>query len=259
LTNVYSADFFANQQRGSLDSAKVILPLLIDVFRPRSLLDVGCGQGTWSQTALDHGIADLLGVDGEWARPVLKISESDFRSFDLAAPFDLGRRFDLAISMEVGEHIDPAHADSFVGNLVRHSDAVVFSAAVPFQGGIHHVNEQWPPYWVEKFARENYRCFDFLRWRIWNDDRIETWYRQNLLIFANRRNSDLIARLDAHAREQMPAGCAVIHPEMWTAMMNSKSLRLQRSLSPALKRIGALLPSPKTAPKRRRRPTEIKS
>jgi SAM-dependent methyltransferase len=252
LTNVYSAEFFANQQQGSLDSAKVILPLLIEVFRPRSVLDVGCGQGTWSKTAIDCGIADLLGTDGEWARPVLRIPDSHFRSFDLAAPFDLDRRFDLALSMEVGEHIGPPHADIFVGNLIRHSDAVVFSAAAPFQGGIHHVNEQWPPYWVEKFARENYRCFDFLRWRIWNDDRIETWYRQNILIFANRNNSELIARLDGHSREPMPAGCAVIHPEIWTAMMNSKSLRFQRSLSPALKRIQALLPMSKKAPKRRR-------
>jgi hypothetical protein len=153
--------------------------------------------------------------------------------------------------MEVGEHIDPSHADNFVSNLTRHSDAVVFSAAAPFQGGVHHVNEQWPPYWVEKFARANYRCFDFLRWRIWNDDRIETWYRQNILIFANRSNSGLIARLDAHSREPMPEGCAVIHPEMWTAMMNSKGLRLHRSLSPALKRIRALLPMPKKARNRR--------
>lgn len=247
VANVYSTDFFDNQRDGSLGSAAIILPLLIDIFRPTSLIDVGCGQGTWSKTALALGIGDQIGVDGDWARPVLAIPHDRFRARDLAAPFDLGRTFDLAISTEVGEHIAAHSADTFVGNIVRHADAVVFSAAAPYQGGVHHVNEQWPTYWTGKFDQYDYRCFDFLRWRIWNDRRIAIWYRQNLLIFANRRNADLIRHLEAHAAEAMPAGAAVIHPEMWTSMMNSRSLRLQRLLSPALRSLRALLPKTKRA------------
>ena len=105
VANVYSTDFFDNQRDGSLGSATIILPLLIDIFRPTSLIDVGCGQGTWSKTALALGIGDQIGVDGDWARPVLAIPHDRFRARDLAAPFDLGRTFDLAISTEVGEHI----------------------------------------------------------------------------------------------------------------------------------------------------------
>lgn len=245
MANVYSADFFDKQRDGSLGSAAIILPLLIDIFRPASLIDVGCGQGTWSKTALALGIDDQIGVDGDWARPVLAIPEDRFRAHDLAKPFDLGRIFDLAISTEVGEHIAAESADSFVGNIVRHADAVAFSAAAPYQGGVHHVNEQWPTYWTAKFDQFDYQCFDFLRWRIWNDRRIAIWYRQNLLIFANRRNPDLIRLLEVHAAEPMPAGAAVIHPEMWTSMMNSKSLRLQRLLTPALRAMRALLPKSK--------------
>ena len=248
MANVYSTDFFAKQRDGSAGSAAIILPLLIDIFRPRSLLDVGCGQGTWLKTAIGLGIDDQIGVDGDWARSVLSIPAARFQARDLAAPFDLGRQFDLAISMEVGEHIAPERADTFIGNIIRHADAVVFSAAVPYQGGVHHVNEQWSSYWTDKFARHHYRCFDFLRWRIWNDRRIAVWYRQNLLIFARRSNSELIRRLEVQAAELMPAGIAVIHPEMWTSMMNSKSLRLQRLVSPVVRSLRAIWPAGKRAP-----------
>lgn len=245
VANAYTAQFFNDQRDGSLASASIILPLLIDVFQPRSLIDIGCGQGTWSKTAMDLGIEDQVGVDGAWAQPVLQIPRETFRPCDLAAPFDLGRHFDLAISMEVGEHISPAQADVFVGNIVRHSDAVVFSAAAPYQGGVHHVNEQWPAYWAQKFAERDYRCFDFLRWRVWDDRRIATWYRQNLLVFANRRNAALIHGLEVQAAETPPAAIAVIHPDMWVNMMNSKSLRLQRLMAPLLRGARALVPKAK--------------
>jgi SAM-dependent methyltransferase len=240
VADVYSAEFFANQRSGSLNSAAILLPLLIDLLEPRSLLDVGCGQGTWLKSALALGLKDQLGVDGEWAQPVLAIPVANFRAADVSRSFDLGRKFDLAISMEVGEHIDAARADGFVGNIVRHADVAVFSAAAPFQGGIHHINEQWPSYWARKFAEHRYRCFDFLRWRIWNDKRISTWYRQNLLIFANETRTGLIARLEAQQKHSVPETLSVIHPEIWNAMMNSKSLRLQRSLAPALRRVRTL-------------------
>lgn len=245
MADVYSAAFFDNQRGGSANSAAILLPLLVDIFEPQSLLDVGCGMGTWLKTAGELGLVDYVGVDGLWASPVLTIAPDRFRARDLATPFDLGRRFDLAISMEVAEHIVPASAETFISNIVRHADAVVFSAAAPYQGGVHHVNEQWPPYWTTLFAHHDYRCFDFLRWRIWNDRRIAAWYRQNLLIFANRNNPELIRRLETHASEPMAAGTAVIHPEMWSSMMNSKSLRLQRAVSPVLRSLRALLPKVK--------------
>lgn len=246
MASVYSTQFFESQRDGSFASAAVILPILVDIFRPRSLIDVGCGQGTWTKTGAALGIEDQIGVDGAWARPSLQVPEDMFRACDLGAPFDLGRRFDLAISMEVGEHIAADRADVFVGNIVRHADAVVFSAAAPYQGGVHHVNEQWPTYWARKFAQHDYRCFDFLRWRIWNDRRVATWYRQNVLIFANRHNDSLVHRLESQAVDAFPAGVPVIHPEMWTAMMNSKGQRLQRLIGPALR---GLLPKAKRAHK----------
>jgi SAM-dependent methyltransferase len=248
VANAYTTRFFNHERDGSLASATIILPLLADIFRPRSLIDIGCGQGTWSRIALELGIEDQVGVDGGWAQPLLQIPRDKFRPCDLSAPFDLGRHFDLAISMEAAEHITAARADAFVGNIVRHSDAVVFSAAAPYQGGAHRTNEQWPAYWAQKFAARDYRCFDFLRWRIWGDRRIAACHRQNLLIFANRRNAALIHRLEIQAAETPPAAIAVVHPEMWATMMNSKSLRLQRMMAPLLRGVRALAPKARRAP-----------
>ncbi len=237
MREVYSSEFFDNQRSGSGRSAALILPLLVDIFGPMSLLDVGCGQGTWLKTATDFGINDRMGVDGDWARPFLAIPAECFRAFNVGAAFDLGRRFDLVISLEVAEHIVASNAETFIGNLIRHSDAIVFSAAIPFQGGTHHVNEQWPSYWASLFMKRGYRCFDFLRWRIWNEAGIPPWYRQNLLIFANTGNTNLIDRLEGQLRKPPPPALAVVHPEIWADMMNSKSLRYQRLMTPAVDRI----------------------
>ena len=105
LSNVYSAQFFDDQRGGSLRSAAIILPYLVQIFEPTSLLDVGCGQGTWLKSAMSLGLHDCFGVDGAWARPVLSVPQEVFGACDLSAPFDIGRTFDLAISMEVGEHL----------------------------------------------------------------------------------------------------------------------------------------------------------
>ena len=84
----------------------------------------------------------------------------------------------------MAEHLDPSRAASFVSDLCALAPVVLFSAAVPGQGGTHHVNEQWPGYWQDLFAVEGYLMSGALRWLIWNDDRVENWYRQNLMVCA---------------------------------------------------------------------------
>jgi hypothetical protein len=95
---------------------------------------------------------------------------------------DLGR-FDLAVCLEVAEHLPASRAALFVADLVKLSPVVLFSAAIPGQPGVHHVNCQWPAYWADLFAFHGYGCRDEYRWPLWDDDRIESWYRQNVLIF----------------------------------------------------------------------------
>ena len=140
--------------------------------RPGFVVDVGCGHGTWLAAFQECGITDLTGIDGPWVKTEdILINATQYRSFDLAQPFDLERRFDLALSLEVAEHLAPASASSFVDSLVRLAPVVLFAAAIPGQGGVMHVNEQWPGYWVALFNERGYVAIDAIRPQIWDTPR----------------------------------------------------------------------------------------
>jgi len=178
--HVYETEHFGRQ------SADVVVPLLLELRRGRveSVVDVGCGIGTWLASFADHGVEDYRGLDGEHVpRDRLMIAEDRFTTCDLEAPIALGRRFDLCLSLEVAEHLHEAAADRFVGFLASLADTVVFSAAIPGQTGQNHFNMQWPDYWAAKFAHLDYACYDVIRPRIWGDDRVHWWYQQNMLVF----------------------------------------------------------------------------
>lgn len=148
------------------------------------MVDVGCGVGTWLAEFVRGGVVDVLGVDGAHVDPaMLQIPRERFRAHDLTRPLELGRRFDLAVSVEVAEHLPEAAADAFVASLVAAAPVVVFSAAIPGQGGEGHVNESWPHAWARRFAAHGHRWADPLRASLWNDPRVEFWYAQNLLVF----------------------------------------------------------------------------
>jgi SAM-dependent methyltransferase len=177
------------------------------LLQPTSVLDVGCGVGTWLAEWGSVGVSDVLGIDGSYIdRAALHMSPDQFTPVDLQQPFSLGRTFDLVQTLEVAEHIDEACADTFVESLARHSETVLFSAAIPGQGGTHHVNEQWPSYWAEKFAKAGYTAYDIIRPQIWMDPQIKVWYRQNILLFARGR---------AFEGPEMESRLDFVHPEVW--------------------------------------------
>lgn len=184
------------------NAAKIVVPLILDIIPVKSVLDVGCGTGTWLRVFGDHSVNDYVGIDGEYVDPTqLYIDKSKFIPHDLTRPIDLQRKFDLVLSLEVAEHLPESAADTFVETLVRHGRVVVFSAAIPGQGGQNHLNEQWPAYWQEKFKSHGYLYYDLIRPKIWHNDGVDVWYRQNMFIlfheslefdFPVYNNSDLI-------------------------------------------------------------------
>ncbi len=184
--HTYDDAFFDYINAGSTRSAQRVVPLLIALAAPASVLDVGSGAGAWLREWARADIGDYLGVDGDYVTDdQLLIPGDHFRRYDLSQAFSLDRKFDLVCSFEVAEHVAPPFADQFVDNLVRHGDVVAFSAATPGQGGEFHVNEQPYDYWRAKFNQRRYACYDAVRPVIVTDKTIEPWYRYNIFLFAN--------------------------------------------------------------------------
>lgn len=183
-------------------SAKVVVPDLYDLFMPDSVIDVGGGEGWWGRAFWELG-ADVLVVDETidelgwehydgrhtfWGRRV-DLTDPPLIQAHADADVDI-RRWDVALCLEVAEHIDEAHSSQLIDWLTDLAPIVVFSAAVPGQGGHGHVNEQWPAYWVEHFERCGFQVSGALRWRYWGNENVEPWYQQNLLVAANPNRID---------------------------------------------------------------------
>ena len=170
------------------NSAEEVFPFLIKSFNPQSVIDIGCGLGTWLSVVRKLGVTDIIGVDGAYVdTTTLHIPIENFIKKDLTKPFDLDRKFDMAICLEVAEHIDEYAADDFVKSLTHHADIILFSAAVPYQGGQRHVNEQWPDYWQKKFITHGFLFYDIMRMPFWDNMNVDPWYKQNMFIVANKQ------------------------------------------------------------------------
>lgn len=183
MSETYDAGFFRDLVLAR-SAAEVIVPLIIAMVSPRSVVDIGCGIGVWLAACRRAGIDDVIGTDGDYVpRSQLLIPGNRFVAADLTAPFDLGRRFDLAISLEVAEHLTEAAAEGFVASLVQIAPVILFSAAIPGQGGPGHVNEQWQEYWRSKFAAVGYVACDAIRPLVWGDNRVDYYYQQNILVY----------------------------------------------------------------------------
>jgi SAM-dependent methyltransferase len=183
--NTYPDEYYDWLLEGSRRSARVVVPIVMELVRPKRVVDVGCGFGTWLAVFRDHGAEEILGIDGEYVNQQrLEIAAHEFLVCDLCRPTAVERRFDLAVSLEVAEHLPEESADAFVAFLTTLAPVVLFSAAIPGQGGKNHVNEQWPEYWAARFEERRYRMFDYIRNRIWDSPDVEWWYAQNILLFS---------------------------------------------------------------------------
>jgi len=183
----------------------------------------------------------MLGLDGDYVpRDQLAIDGALFRSTDLAVPFDLGRVYDLVVSLEVAEHLPASAAEDFVASLVRHGSLVLFSAAIPGQGGTGHLNEQWQIYWVEAFARHGYRAYDVVRPAIWNIQEIASCYRQNTLVFATETAVAQSPKLSA-VRSLPPTMVNLVHPLVYLehAVQSQTSVAQLASLRGLLRQAGS--------------------
>lgn len=217
----YDRKFYEGQSNTSLRSARAMVPTVLQWLPITSVCDVGCGIGTWLHAFQEYGVTDVLGIDGDYVdRSMLQIEAIRFRPHDLSTPLHLDRTFDLAMSLEVAEHLPENAARTFVTSLVSLAPVVLFSAAIPFQGGAHHVNEQWQSYWARLFREHGYVPIDCVRTRFWNESGIEFWYRQNTVLYVKETELGRYPNLPKPAADSDVYPFDVVHPDCAASIAN---------------------------------------
>ena len=219
----YDEKFYRAQKDGSFRSAELTLPHVAELVHLRSVVDVGCGVGTWLAVWQKNFGAEVYGIDGDYVdRTQLFIDEKFFHTANLEERINLNRRFDLAMTLEVGEHLSPARADSFVEDLTQLSDVILFSAAIPSQGGVNHINEQWQSYWAEKFLWRGYVTIDCIRPKIWTNSAVEMWYRQNILLYVKSTELYRYPELqEFYLRHRDTTICDKVHPALYANIVRN--------------------------------------
>ncbi|WP_309714628.1 methyltransferase domain-containing protein [Armatimonas sp.] len=212
MDTMYDSSFFDSIEGYAKTSALILHDMLKEIYSFDSVVDVGCGNGAWLSVFQEKGVKTIKGIDGSYVdQSQLRIPKECFHPHDLTQPVSLNQRFDLAISLEVGEHLPEARAVSFVADIVAFSDVVLFSAALPGQGGTYHINEQWPTYWAHLFAQHDYVAFDCFRPRLWNRKNIAWYYAQNIVLYVKREVAEN-GKLNATFLGAPGAPLSLIHP-----------------------------------------------
>lgn len=209
-TSLYPAGFYLDRRKHTAHAANRLLAALPAGLLRASVVDIGCGTGTWLAAALADGAQSVFGVEGAWVdQTMLDDPRIIFTPHDLEAPY-AGPSVDLAISLEVAEHLSPQRAQGFVADLVALAPAVLFSAAIPGQGGVGHLNEQWQSWWAVLFAAHGYRAYDVIRPAIWTDEDVPAWYRQNVILYLDAKTASGLSLTPTE-----PALLDRVHPAFW--------------------------------------------
>ncbi|MEJ8562214.1 class I SAM-dependent methyltransferase [Yoonia sp. GPGPB17] len=225
---------------GSYKSAQIVAEHLNSYYQPKEIVDVGCGRGTWLKAFKELGVQKLVGLDGSWNSQTDMVDEDIvFQQEDLNNPSSIAieKRYDMAISLEVAEHLEPEGSVGFVALLTALSDVVLFSAAFNKQGGKDHINERLHSCWAEEFAKYGFRPYDLFRPVFWGNPDVRFWYQQNCFLYV-KEGSDLAGKLASMGQHPLTnlAFMNCIHPRLYARY--TKPPALTRLKTKIKKRMG---------------------
>lgn len=228
--DTYSRLFYEKQLTQSKQSADEVLPIINTWFQPKTVIDVGCGVGAWLEVWKSYdNVNEIKGIDGSFVdKSLLQIDASvEFLQADLNERLPKLKSYDLAVCLEVVEHLEEKRADTFVEDLTKLSNIIIFSAAIPGQEGTHHVNEQFMSYWIDKFNSHDYKCYDIIRPLIWDKDKIAWWFRQNMVVYVKNG-----APLEKNLGEMQTFNCQdLIHKELLKHKINKYNSLVSKKAS----------------------------
>ena len=205
----YNTSYYLELEMTSSSAAKELVPLILNFIQPKSIVDVGCGTGIWLREWEKAGVFDYTGVDGDYiSENQLVIPKEKFLQVNLDESVRLSRNYELVVSLEVAEHIQPEGAKNFIDLLCQAGDVVLFSAAIPGQGGLNHLNEQYPQYWAKLFEQNGFSPYDCLRERIWLNEKIHACYRQNILFYIRNAAKQHYPLITKNEKALLP----IVHP-----------------------------------------------
>ena len=199
IKDIYNEEFWGND-RGDYNykSAKIILPIIFKYYKPNSVIDIGCGIGSWLKAVNEIGVNKFIGIDGnEIEEKFLLVSRKYIKIDNLETHENINNeKYDLAMSIEVAEHLHNSCSVNFIETLTSYSDVILFSAAIPYQAGEHHINCNPPQFWVDIFKKYGYDCYDFRNdlMNMW--EKINPCYSQNILLFAKEKYRNTFSKFN---------------------------------------------------------------
>ena len=213
MTTPQSVKYIHEESTHNLLSPSKIVPFIVKLLKPKSVIDVGCGIGTFLFKFKECGVEEVIGVDGKWVdKQKLMISSHEFLETDLELPIQLNKEFDLVVCLEVAEHLSENSANTLINSLTGLGKVIVFSAAIEKQGGQNHINEQNFSYWKKKFESNNYSVIDIFRPEFWNDKDVQWWYKQNMFLIVH---NSIDKNLYQSNKKYLSENHQLIHPELY--------------------------------------------
>lgn len=186
---IYNRSFFDKNLEWNIPIAADVVNILMRFFNPKSVVDVGCGNAEFLSQFQKKGV-EIYGYEGsQYAIDSALVDKRFIQQFDLRELIPVRRKYDLALCLEVAEHIENKFSNRLVENLTSLSDTVVFTAAPPGQGGHFHINEQPKEFWINLFKKNGYRYDSSLSFQIqaeFKEKKVINWYSDNLTVFKKK-------------------------------------------------------------------------
>ena len=206
ITNLYDEGFMSRNWEHKRQLNLNLARIIYEYFKPTSVVDFGCGIGSYLEVFKSNG-CDIRGFEYGYdaAKPQydkVGITEEEITFGDVTTEIALDRTYDLSVCIEVAEHIPYSKSDTLVDNIVnsvKEDGVIIFTAAQKGQGGTGHINCQHPQFWCDKFKKRGWESATEHRTikdkmipvRTLSDDKnaVWEWVWKNFQVFKNMKRT----------------------------------------------------------------------